>query len=622
MSDITFETLHDQGRSTQRTRMWAPMRDGVLLATDIYSDTLLDRTRALPVLLERTPYDIRAMRPSDGRHADGGAVSPESGAAFFVERGYIVVRQDCRGRGDSEGVFSKYTGEAEDGFDTQAWLAAQPWCDGRIITAGVSYSAHVQAAAASVGAPATAAMILDSGGFSNAFEAGGRFGGAFELKQVIWAYRHALKSPAAEEDPVLAANLEGQDLAAWFRSMPWRKGYSPLSGSTEYEDFLFEQWSHEELDGFWTQPGMYARGFYENFPDVPSMHISSWYDPYVFTAVENFHSLRKLKAAPTFLVLGPWIHGARSVTWSGDVDFGPEATLDGNLSTDYLTFKAQWLDQVLNDEPVSLAAVSYFLMGGGSGRKNPDGRLDHGGTWRFAAEWPPAETQQARLFLAPDGSLSFNPPSRAGAISYDFDPSHPVPSMGGGITSGEPLMHGGAFDQTPTADTYAADTLLPLASRPDVVSFQTAPLEKGLAIIGDLTLELDFSSSAPDTDITVKLVDVYPANADYPAGFAMNITDGMLRCRYREGFESPVLMQPGTTYGVTVRLPDTANYFSPGHRIRVDVSSSNFPRCDVNPNTGNAVVADRTSQVARNTLHLGRSHLTVHIVGSEVRMGH
>lgn len=616
MSVITFETLHDQGRSTQRTRLSVPMRDGVLLATDVYSDVPLESATPLPVLLERTPYDIRAMRPSDGRHADGSAVSPESGAGFFVERGYIVVRQDCRGRGGSEGVFSKYTGEAEDGFDTHAWLTEQPWCDGRIITAGVSYSAHVQAAAASVGAPGIAAMILDSGGFSNAFEAGGRFGGAFELKQVIWAYRHALKSPAAEGDPVLAANLESQDLAAWFRSMPWRKGFSPLSASSEYENFLFEQWSHEDLDGFWTQPGMYARGYYANFPDVPSMHISSWYDPYVFTAVENFHSLGRLKSSPMFLVLGPWIHGARSVTWSGDVDFGPESTLDGNLSDDYLTFKAQWLDQVLNDEPASLAPVSYFLMGGGSGHKNADGRLDHGGTWRFSAEWPPAETKPAHLFLALDGSLSFRRPADPGIISYDFDPAHPVPSMGGGITSGEPLMHGGAFNQTPSVTTYPGEGTLPLAARQDVVSFQTAPLKSGLSIIGDLALELDFSSSAPDTDITVKLVDVYPPSADYPSGFAMNITDGMLRCRYREGFESAVFMEQGMTYSITVKMPDTANYFAPGHRIRLDVSSSNFPRCDVNPNTGNVVVGDRTSQVARNSLHIGRSHLRVNVSGS------
>lgn len=616
MTAISSETLQHEGRSTQRTRVTVPMRDGVLLATDIYSAVPLEQLSPLPVLLERTPYDIRAMRPSDGRHADGSAVSPESGAAFFVDRGYIVVRQDCRGRGDSDGVFSKYTGEAEDGFDTQAWLAQQPWCDGRIITAGVSYSAHVQAAAASVGAPATAAMILDSGGFSNAFEAGGRFGGAFELKQVIWAYRHALKSPAAEDDPVLATNLESQDLAAWFRIMPWRKGFSPLSGSPEYEDFLFEQWSHEELDAFWTQPGMYARGYYSTFPDVPSMHISSWYDPYVFTAVENFHSLGRMKSAPTFLVLGPWIHGARSVSWSGDVDFGPEAPLDGNLSTDYLTFKAQWLDQVLSRDHVSLAPVSYFLMGGGSGRKNADGRLEHGGSWRFATEWPPAETQPVSLYLTLDGGLSFTPPSVAGTISYDFDPADPVPSMGGGITSGEPLMHGGAFDQTPTVHTYGARELLPLAARPDVVSFQTPPLEDALSIIGGLSLELLFSSSAPDTDVTVKLVDVYPPSADYPNGFAMNVTDGMLRCRYRDGFEAPALMEPGEAYALTVTLPDTANCFAAGHRIRVDVSSSNFPRCDVNPNTGNAVVADRTSQIARNTVHIGSSHLRVNVLGA------
>lgn len=592
------------------------MRDGICLATDIYSSKNLDMSTPHPVMLERSPYNIRAMRPSDGVHANGERVSPESGAAFFVGRGYIVVRQDCRGRGDSGGTFSKYTGEANDGFDTHAWLAKQPWCDGRIVTAGVSYGAHVQSAAASVGATNTAAMILDSGGFVSAYETGGRFGGAFELKQIMWAYRHALQSPAAMEDPVLAANLKGQDLRSWFRAIPWRKGFSPLSASAEYEEFLFEQWSHEDLDAFWMQPGMYARGYYDVFPDVPTMHISSWYDPYVFTAVENFSTLGRLKTAKTFLVLGPWIHGARSVTYSGDVDFGPESTLDRNLGTDYLSFKAQWLDEVLAENMVSLAPVSYFLMGGGSGRKDAEGRMHHGGSWHSAEQWPPTAAESVRLFLNLDQTLTRNSPESHGTISYDFDPSDPVPSMGGGITSGEPLMYGGAFNQTPTAATYGAGNFLPLASRHDVVSFQTPPLEHGVSIVGGVKLDVRFSSSAPDTDLTAKLIDVYPPSEDYPDGFAMNITDGLLRCRYRNSFESPELMQPDEVYAMQVNLPDTANYFAPGHRIRLDVSSSNFPRCDVNPNTGRAVMGDRTSLVARNTLHIGESSLRISVLRS------
>lgn len=605
-------------RAAERTRTHVPMRDGVRLATDIYTVTgsPLDATEPKPVLLERSPYGIRELRSSDGVHAGGVAVSPESGAAYFVREGFIVVRQDCRGRGDSEGTFSKYTGEATDGADTHAWVLSQPWCDGRIFTTGVSYSAHTQAAAASAGAPGTAAMILDSGGFSSAYEAGGRFGGAFELKQVTWAYRHALKSPAAAGDPVLAANLRSQDLAAWFSVMPWQRGLSPLAASPEYEDFLFTQWSHEDLDGYWTQPGMYARGFHHRFPDAPSLHISSWYDPYVLTAVENFRVLGELKNAPSYLVLGPWTHGARSVSYSGDVDFGPQATLDGNLAPDYLAFKAQWFKDILAPRTLR-PAVTYFLMGGGSGRKNADGRLEHGGHWCHDHQWPPAEAEQYTLHLGPEHTLSAQPNGGENTVSYDFDPRHPTPSLGGAITSGEPLMHGGAYDQTPTPSTYPATNLLPLSSRQDVLTFRTAELDEDLVVAGDVMVRLRISSSAPDTDFAVKLIDEYPANADFPRGYALNITDGMLRCRYRNGFERPELMQPGQTYDIDVVLPDTANCFAAGHRLRLDVTSSNFPRCDVNPNTGNRVVGDRTWQIARNTLHLSASRITLKILPNQ-----
>jgi putative CocE/NonD family hydrolase len=177
-----------------------------------------------------------------------------------------------------------------------------------------------------------------------------------------------------------------------------------------------------------------------------------------------------------------------------------------------------------------------------------------------------------------------------------------VPSRGGGITSGEPLMCGGAFDQVDG---------LPLATRHDVVAFQTAPLTEPVVVVGEVRLEVDFSTTAPDTDLAVKLVDVHPANEDYPGGFAMNITDHMLRLRYREDPARPRLMVPEQVYAVTVRLPDTANRFEVGHRLRLDITSSNFPRCDVNPNTGAPVMGDRTRAVARNTIHLGRSHLVL-----------
>ena len=605
-----IDRIAHAGQHIQRVRVEVPMRDRVELATDIYwpDGVDLERLAPLPVLLERSPYDVRAMRESDGVHDSGDPVTPESGAAYFVDRGYVVVRQDCRGQGGSDGVFAKYVNEAADGYDTHEWLAGRPWCDGRIVTHGVSYSAHTQAAAASVSVRHTAAMIMDSGGFSSAFDAGGRFGGAFELKQAVWSLRRAghLVGPGAGS---------ATELAAWFAVLPWRRGFSPLARAREYEDFLFDQWSHENLDEYWTQPGLYARGYYDRFPRVPVLNISSWYDPYVFTAVENFQALRARNTA-TALVMGPWTHGARSVTYAGDVDFGPRATLDGNLAEDYLTFKARWLDSVLG-AGAPQPAVRYFVMGGGTGRRLPSGRMDHGGRWRETRGWPPPESRPLKLHLAHDQSLRREPPPAEGALAYDFDPRDPVPSRGGGITSGEPLMSGGAFDQTHVRSSPSGTALLPLSARHDVLTFQTDPLTTPVTVAGRVVVHLRFSSSAPDTDVAVKLVDVHPPNADYPHGYAMNVTDGMLRCRHRDDPAHPTLLEPGHEYDLAIPMPDTANAFGSGHRIRVDITSSNFPRCDVNPNTGGPVMGARTFEIARNVVHIGGSFLRLDVVPTE-----
>jgi putative CocE/NonD family hydrolase len=609
MTVSAHKSVEQVGRHLQRVRVAVAMRDGVELTADVYwPDGDLDAMSPRPVLLERSPYDVRAMRGSDGLHVSGEPVSPESGAAYFVERGYVVVRQDCRGQGGSGGAFAKYVNEADDGYDTNEWLAAQPWCDGRIVTQGVSYSAHTQAAAASVAAPHLAAMIMDSGGFSSAFDAGGRFGGAFELKQAVWSLHRARSLLGPDE-----ASPAG--IAAWFAALPWRRGFSPLTRAQDYEAFLFDQWSHENLDEYWTQPGLYARGFYGSFPAVPVLNISSWYDPYVFTAVENFEALRQRNAA-TSLVLGPWTHGARSVTWAGDVDFGPAATLDGNLAEDYLAFKDRWLQSVLGGGPRQ-PAVRYFLMGGGTGRRTTSGRMDHGGRWCESPAWPPPQARPVELYLGQDQSLNPEPPP-IGALTYDFDPRDPVPSRGGGITSGEPLMRGGAFDQTYVRSAPAGAGLLPLSARHDVLTFQTEPLAKPVPVAGRVALHLRFSSSALDTDVAVKLVDVHPPNDDYPHGYAMNVTDGMLRCRHRDDPANPTLLEPGRAYHLVVPMPDTANVFDAGHRIRVDVTSSNFPRCDVNPNTGDPVMGARTFEIARNTVHTGASFLRLDVLPDEM----
>ncbi|HEX6315648.1 MAG TPA: CocE/NonD family hydrolase [Gemmatimonadaceae bacterium] len=587
------------------------MRDGVRLATDVYLPA--DDGTRFPIILERTPYNKEAPSRSERSPANPVPLGRAGVAEFFVRRGYAVVYQDCRGRYKSEGEFVKYLSDGHDGFDCCRWILQQPWSNGRIGTMGLSYAAHTQGALGSAGAPGVAAMWLDSGGFSNAYQGGIRQGGAFELKQATWAYNNALESPEIARDPARLAALRAVDIREWFRRLPWRRGDSPVTLAKDYEDYLFEQWEHGEFDDYWKQLGIYAEGFHDQYVDAAMMHMSSWYDPYPRTATDNYIGLSKRKTGPVRLILGPWTHGDRQLTWAGDVDFGPAATVDGNLAPDFLTLRARWFDRWLkgerngvDEEPV----VRIFVMGGGSGRRNAAGRMEHGGRWRPERDWPIPDTQWTPYYLHADGVLSPRPPVASDAFrEYAFDPRSPVPSIGGTITSGRPVMEGGAFDQREGPRFFgSAEPYRPLGERADVLVFQTPPLDAPVEVTGPIRATLWISSDAPDTDFTVKLLDVYPPNADYPDGFAMNLTDGILRVRYRDSWERPTLMTPGRLYEITVTAFPTGNLFVPGHRIRLDVSSSNFPHFDVNPNTGEPEARATSQRVATNRLYVDRSH--------------
>lgn len=588
-----------------------PMRDGVRLATDIYLPPDWREGDRLPVLMERTPYDKRGSNHGDFTRDEPRLRSKPEIARWFAEAGYAFVLQDCRGRYGSEGVFTKYLNEAEDGADTLAWLLEQPWCDGRVGTMGLSYGAHVQSALACLDPPGLAAMFLDSGGFSSAYHGGARQGGAFELKQLTWARKHALLAPESEADPVRRAALEAEDIGVWARRR-WRRGYSPLAAAPEYEAFILEQWENDRLTDFWKQIGIYARGYYDRYADVPMVHMASWYDPYSQTAIDNFMGLAPIKRGPVKLVLGPWTHGQRSVTHAGDVDFGPEATLDGHVGTDYFTLRRDWFDRHLRGRDVTEplpTPVRIFVMGGGSGRRNADGRLDHGGHWRDEQEWPLARTVPTTLHLHEDGALRPSAPeSGAPPLAYDFDPADPVPTIGGAIASGAPLMFAGAYDQREAAELYGAT--MPgraLADRADVLVFETPPLDGDVELTGSVVAHLHVASSAVDTDFTIKLVDVHPPSADYPQGYAMNLAHGILRARFRNGFETPEPMEPGSVYMLSIPTFPTSNLFLAGHRIRIEVSSSNFPHFDVNPNS-DWRLPGAPPQVARNRIHVDREH--------------
>ena len=613
MASSSADTEVRYGVAVERDHMVA-MRDGVRLATDIYRPARDGRPAdaSFPVIIERTPYDKTAPSRSEKRAGDAKPMSRRQVAEPFVQRGYVVVYQDCRGRHKSEGEFVKYLDDATDGYDTLAWLVERPWCNGKIGAMGLSYAAHAQSALACLDPPGLACMFLDSGGFSNAYRGGIRQGGAFELKQATWAYRQALESRDAE-NPVIRAALEAEDMRDWFGRMPWRKGQSPLRWAPEYEDYLFEQWTAGAFDDYWKQAGIYAEGFYDDFADVPMAHMSSWYDPYPRTATDNYIGLKARGKGPLRLILGPWTHGDRILSYAGDVDFGADAVLDGSLAEDFIALRLRWFDYWLHGEENGVSdepRVQVFVMGGGGGRRNADGRLDHGGAWRTAEDWPLPGTEFRNYYLTPEGGLTAERPSgNGGAVSFDYDPKNPVPSIGGAITSGAPVMEGGAYDQVEGPRFFGcAPPYLPLASRPDVLVFETPPLERDIIAVGPVRIKLWVSSNCPDTDFTAKLIDLYPPSADYPHGFAMNVTNGILRCRYRESWEAPEMMEPGKIYEIDIEPFPTGNLFKAGHRIRLDISSSDFPHFDANPNTGEPEGLARRTRIATNTVHMGGPH--------------
>jgi putative CocE/NonD family hydrolase len=252
-------------------------------------------------------------------------------------------------------------------------------------------------------------------------------------------------------------------------------------------------------------------------------------------------------------------------------------------------------------------------MGGGDGRKSKSGRLRHGGHWREEKTFPLERTKPTPYYLQANGKLGTVKPEKSRSITYRFDPNHPVPTIGGNISSFTGFVEPGGFDQRCRKETLYASDELPLSQRRDVLVFQTEPLEQDIEATGPIEVKLFVSSTAVDTDFTAKLIDVYPPNPDYPLGFDLNIGDSIVRMRYRNSPAKAEMMEPGEVYEATIKLYPTSNVFAKGHRIRVDVSSSNFPRFDLNPNTGEPLQDHRRMVPADNTVHLGGSRAS-HIV--------
>jgi len=591
-------------RATMRTR------DGIALVADVYLPERRAGDAALPTILERTPYDrTRLDLYLMGR--------------YFASRGYAVVIQDCRGRFESGGVFSFHSAPLEhlDGFDTVEWIAEQPWSDGRVGTTGFSYGGANQQALAVAGPDALATQIILDAGYNywaRMIRQAGAFSRGIHFPYALWM---AMTGHEAAVEPevrtALAAAIE--DVDSWIRRPTLRRGETPLSLAPTYEAWYFDAAERADYDEGWRGPLSSLEANVDSYPDIPVCLVTSWYGHHALGNARKFEALTERLASPVKLVAGVWQHGIEFMQSStaGEVEFGNSAAIGLN------DFRLRWFERHLKgaaEAEDTGPAVEFFVMGGGSGRRTGEGRMAHGGRWAVADRWPPdGVVEDGPLHLHGDGSLRLEEVvEEDSASTYTFDPDDPVPTIGGGFQDplgGErAVMHGGGFDQRGRPGLPFCRDDLPIGSRDDVLVFRTAPLAEAVEVVGSVTVRLWCATGGLDTDFTAKLIDECPPNPDYPAGFALNLTDAIVRLRYRNGATEALEVTPHQPYELEIELPPVANLFAAGHRLRLDVSSSNAPLFDVNPNTGEDPSFARGGTPVRNTVFHQRgrpSSLTV-----------
>ena len=561
----------------------ATMRDGAVLYANVYRPAGEGRW---PVLLTRLPY---------GKDLPSGTsvLDPPQ----VARRGYVVIVQDTRGRFTSEGEWDPYRYESLDGVDTIAWAAQLPYSNGKIGMYGASYYGYTQWLAA-IHQPRALKAMVPYITFNDQLN-GGRFrGGAFELgKTANWnlmigmdvlmrrhggdrqALGRAIASLARETD---ALGTDG------YWSLPL-KDFAPLKRDDIAPTFFGDVERPMDRDYF---ADITVLGKHERVT-VPSFNIGGWYDIFLQDTLSNFTAMRQqgstTEARQSKLLIGPWIHG-RGINPIGEFNFGFGAsTAFIDLQIDFMSLQLRWFDHWLKDIDTGMlreAPIKLFVMGANA--------------WRDEHEWPLARAVEARYYLHSngrantlngDGSLSTDRPSVEPADRYAYDPANPVITRGGALLM-TPEYPAGPFDQRPTE------------SRVDVLVYTTPPLERDVEVTGPIIVHLWAASSAPDTDFVARLVDVHPN------GYAQNLTDGIIRARYRnfaQG-EAPTLIEPGKAYEYEIDLWATSNLFKAGHRIRLDVTSSNFPRWDRNPNTGHDFGVDAELAVVHQMILHDHEH--------------
>ena len=563
-----------------------PMRDGVPLATEVY---LPRQSGNYPVVLTRSPYTRGSL--AAGSNCDNPRLTE------LARRGYVGLNQDARGRYRSGGAFDPFQQEGGDGYDTVEWAAQQPWSDGRVGIFGASYvgvttlqaAAHAPPHLVTAVAEITASDYHDNWTYVN---------GAFDLHlNQGWtlaffladSYRRSLYGSGfslQEIDRRVAARMEAgrRDLLSkWV----WMLPLNSLPAFREDAPYYYDWLAHPDYDSYWRQVDIEQR--YADIT-VPVLHTGGWYDVFAVGTVRNFVGMRANGGSPaarngTKLVMTCCGHTRAQ----GLIGWGPEAqTFDAALTNRWFDHYLKGVDNGIDREP----DVQLFVM------VPPDSGTDAGGFYLAADEYPLPQAQPIRFHLGSggrantrhgDGTLSreapAGPPDR-----FVYDPADPVPTMGGNLCCGDFLLRG-AVDQSD------------IELRDDVLVYTSEPLAEDLAVIGPVTVRLWASSTARDTDFTAKLVDVHMD------GIAHNVLDRIVRARYRNGSKSaPSLITPGETYEYTIPLGDTATVFRRGHRIRLEVSSSNFPHFDRNLNTGHPLGQDAAMVTATQTIFHDAAH--------------
>ena len=538
-----------------RLNLPVPMRDGVRLSADIY---LPKTTGPFPCVLIRTPYSNNFDQLIDKGRA-------------LANLGYACAIQDVRGRWDSEGDYYPFFDEAQDGYDTQEWIGRQSWSNGKIGMSGASYPAAVQWLSAPLRSEYLTCIVprvMCNDYFNDLIFPGG----AMQLNVAItWGMRTRART---------GQSIAPQNWSELFRTLPLTEVADKVGDDVPF----WRDWIEHCTDDEYWQPLNTMNRF--NEMTVPVLEMSGWYDLYGHRCFDHFNGLRENGGSEAArnpqLIIGPWPHHLSACTCTGDVDFGIGSKLD--LESIELRFFDYWLKGIENGAPDD-PPLRIFVMGVNQ--------------WREESQWPLPSTdlqdwhlhsQGSANTAIGDGRLSLEAPTDEPSDSFVYDPDYPVQTFGGSNCCTPDLVPWGPYDQRS------------VEMRSDVLCYTSAPLQEDLTVIGPIKLVLHAETDGRDTDWTAKLVDVSET------GYAMNLCDGIIRARYRQSLTDPQLIEPGQVYEYEIEVGTTANVFRKGHRIRLEVSSSNFPRYDRNPNTGNPFGQDAELRVAQQQVH----HTPVH----------